>query len=122
MSIFISYSSNDKEIVHKIAQQLIINKIHIWIDEYELNIGDSLLDKIQSAINEASALIVVLSQSSIKSAWCQKELNSGLMRELQANNKLFVLPLLIEECEVPLFFKKKYMPILERILIQGFIN
>lgn len=107
MSIFISYSSNDKEIVHKIAQQLIINKIHIWIDEYELNIGDSLLDKIQSAINEASALIVVLSQSSIKSAWCQKELNSGLMRELQANNKLFVLPLLIEECDVPPFLQEK---------------
>lgn len=107
MSIFISYSSNDMEIVHKIAQQLVINEIHIWIDEYELNIGDSLIDKIQSAINEASALIVVLSQSSVKSAWCQKELNSGLMRELQANNKIFILPLLLEECEVPLFLQEK---------------
>lgn len=107
MSIFISYSSNDKEIVHKIAQQLVKNKIHIWIDEYELNIGDSLIDKIQLAINEASALIVVLSQSSVKSAWCQKELNSGLMRELQANNKMFILPLLLEDCEVPLFLQEK---------------
>lgn len=107
MSIFISYSSNDKEMVHKIAQQLIVNNIHIWLDEYELHVGDSLLDKIQSAINEASALIVVLSQSSVKSAWCQKELNSAIMRELQANNKIFILPIMLEDCEMPLFLQEK---------------
>jgi hypothetical protein len=106
MPIFISYSHQDSRFVDKLALQLVQNRISVWVDRWELNVGDSLLSRIQDAITGASALLVVLSQSSVSSAWVQKEINSGLLRELE-ERRVIVLPVLIEDCEIPVFPREK---------------
>ena len=78
----------------------------MWIDRWELNVGDSLIQKIQDAVGGASALIVVLTKASVSSEWCRKELNAGLLRELE-EKRVIVLPLLVEDCEIPLFLREK---------------
>ena len=60
MPVFISYSHEDKGFVDKLAGHLILSKVHVWVDRWELNVGDSIIAKIQQVIQEASALIVVL--------------------------------------------------------------
>ena len=82
MPIFISYNHNDKDFVTALARNLVYARHNVWIDQWELNAGDSLLDKIQAAIGESVAILVVLSEHSINSSWCKRELNAGLMREL----------------------------------------
>ncbi len=106
MPLFISYSHQNKDFVDKLARQLVAQNVHVWLDRWELNIGDSLLDKIQAAIEGASALLVILSKSSVMSAWCNKELSSGLLLELE-KKKVFVLPVLLEDCDIPLFLRGK---------------
>lgn len=106
MPIFISYSHQDSEFVDRLALQLVQNKVNVWVDRWELNVGDSLLSRIQDAITGASALLVVLSQASISSAWVQKEINSGLLRELE-ERRVIVLPILIENCQIPVFLREK---------------
>lgn len=106
MSVFICYSHEDKDFVEKLSVDLVKNKIHIWLDTWELQVGDSLIEKIDEAITESEAILVVLSKSSLESAWCKKELNASLIRELSEKNVL-VLPLLIEDCEIPLFLREK---------------
>ena len=108
MPIFISHSHQDKDFVDVLAVQLIQYKEHVWVDRWELQVGDSLIEKIQSAIKTASALIIVLSKASVASAWCKKELGAGLIRELE-ERRVVVLPVLLEDCEIPLFLRdKKY--------------
>jgi len=107
MPLFISYSHNDKDFVNTLAANLVKHKARVWVDTWELNVGDSIINKVQEAIQESSALLVVLSKSSVKSQWCNKEINSGLMRELE-EKKVFVLPLLLEKCDVPIFLKEKF--------------
>lgn len=108
MPIFISYSHENQDKVEKIAAHLVKDRANIWIDEWELNVGDSILNKIQEAIETSAALLIVLSKASVKSEWCKKELTAGLMREL-SEKEVIVLPVLIEDCEIPLFLKdKKY--------------
>jgi len=106
MPVFISYSRTDKDFVDLLAANLIKAKAHVWIDRWELHVGDSLISKIQEAIQEASALIVVLSNASVKSEWCKKELNAGLVRELE-EKRVIILPVLLEECEIPIFLREK---------------
>ncbi len=106
MPVFISYSHENEDFVNKLAAHLIKGKGNVWIDQWELHVGDSLIAKIQSAIQQASALIVVLSKASVASEWCKKELNAGLIRELE-EKRVVVLPLLLEDCEVPLFLRDK---------------
>lgn len=52
------------------------------MDRWELSLGEPLIDKVQSAVEGASALRVVLSKASVESEWCKKELIAGLFREL----------------------------------------
>jgi len=48
----------------------------------------------------------VVSKASVKSERCKKELNAGLVRELE-EKRVVVLPVLIEDCEIPLFLREK---------------
>jgi hypothetical protein len=108
MSVFISYSSKDAHFVEQLASALVANRVHIWLDKWEMQVGDSLLDKIQSALTTSDYLLVVLSKASVESEWCRKELKAGLMRELE-EKKTHVIPIIIEDCEIPIFLRdKKY--------------
>ncbi|WP_165966910.1 toll/interleukin-1 receptor domain-containing protein [Actinomadura sp. 7K507] len=106
MPIFISYSHYDSDFVDKLAMQLVQRKMYVWLDRWELQVGDSLLTRIEAAITTASALLVILSVSSVDSPWCRAEINAGLMRELK-ERKIVVLPILIEDCDVPIFLQDK---------------
>jgi len=83
MPIFISYSHQDKDFVDRLSKQLVAHNVNVWLDGWELNIGDSILEKVQEAIDESSALLVILSNSSAASEWCKKEINSGLLKGQQ---------------------------------------
>jgi hypothetical protein len=108
MAIFISYSHRDAEFVDKLAAHLIKEKAQVWLDRWELKVGDSILGRVQEALTEASALLVVLSNASVQSEWCKKELNFGLLKELE-EKRVVVLPVLLEDCTIPPFLRdKKY--------------
>jgi len=106
MPIFISYCHSDRDFVDRLARQLISHKVNVWLDRWELHAGDSLVAKIQQAITDASALLVILSPASVESEWCKKELNSGMMRELE-ERRVVVLPVLARHCDIPLLVRDK---------------
>ena len=89
-----------------LAAQLVRHQARVWVDRWELNVGDSIVERVQSAIQEASALIVVLSKASVQSQWCKKELSAGLVRELE-ERRVVVLPVLVEDCDIPIFLRDK---------------
>jgi hypothetical protein len=106
MPIFISYSHEDKGFVDRLAAQLVHNRVYVWLDRWELHVGDSITSRVEDAITNASALLVILSKSSVESAWCRREINSGLLRELE-ERRVVVLPVLVDDCTIPLFLRDK---------------
>lgn len=106
MAIFISYSHQDKAFVTNLAQMLVAARHNIWIDQWELNAGDSIIEKVQDAVGEADALLVILSSSSVSSEWCKKELRTALHREIN-EAKTLVIPCIIDDCKIPLFLQEK---------------
>lgn len=105
-SVFLSHSSKDKFFARKLAEALIRYGVTVWIDEAELRIGDSLVDKISSAINESDYVAAVLSHNSVNSNWVQKELQLAMTKEI-GGKRIVVLPILIDRCELPLFLADK---------------
>lgn len=118
MPVFISYSHADELIVNKLAAHLVKNNANVWVDTWELNVGDSILIRVQDALVDSSALLVILSKSSVASEWCKKELSAGLMRELH-EKRVVVLPVIVEDCEIPLFLKEKMYADLRKDFDQG---
>lgn len=124
--IFLSHTSADKPFVRKLKKAL--NKrgvADVWIDEAEIIVGDSLIDKIQEGLTKTKFFGVVLSPRSVQSNWVRKELEAAMSREMESGS-LVVLPLLYEECDLPPFLKgrlyadftspKKFSQSLEKLL------
>jgi len=107
-TVFISYSSKDREFVQKLALDLREMGVGIWFDQWEIKTGDSIIDKISSGLTENDFLAVVLTPDSIASEWVKRELNSALSKEIY-QRKVNVLPILYKDCEIPVLLRdKKY--------------
>lgn len=104
-SVFISHSSKDKVFVRQLARELEKHGIHAWVDEAEMKIGDSLPKHIEAGIKKAEYFAIILSENSIKSTWVEAELNAAFSLELGGETR--VLPILIDDVEVPFFHKHK---------------
>jgi hypothetical protein len=104
--VFISYSWKDKDFALRLAMDLRAAGLKVWIDKWEMQIGDSLNKKVAEGISNSAWLCVVLSPDSVASPWVEKELNAALARELERRD-VFVLPALHKACNIPLFLRDK---------------
>jgi len=106
--IFISDASVDRVFAARLANDLRALHVPVWWDEWEIKVGDSIRQKILKGIEGAANLCLVLSKTSVGSDWVQFELEHGGVREMELR-KIFVLPLLLEDCQVPFELRgKKY--------------
>lgn len=71
--------------MRRLAGDLRSAGVHVWIDDAEIRVGDSLLAKIEQGINGADYLAVVLSPNSIQSSWVQRELRVAVTQEILGN-------------------------------------
>lgn len=87
--IFISHASEDKATVAKpLAEMLESIGLKVWLDSNELNIGDSLTNKINQGIANSKFGVIILSQSFFSKDWPIKELNSFLSTETIDNKRI----------------------------------
>lgn len=105
-SVFLSHNWRDKPFVRQLGERLRREGIKVWIDEAEINVGDSLIRKISGALERNDFVVAIISPNSIGSNWVLKELSLAMTKEIAGGN-VVVLPLLIELCEVPDFLKDK---------------
>jgi hypothetical protein len=97
--VFVSHASEDKaRFVVQFAQRLRELGIDVWLDQWEIAPGDSLVDKIfEEGIGRADAFIVVLSSISVTKAWVREELNAQVVKRITDKSKL--VPVVIDDCE-----------------------
>ena len=105
--VFLAHSSKDKPFVRDLADQLKRAKISVWLDEWEILVGDSIVEKINLGLKASDFLVAVLSKASVASPWLKRELNSSLMRQL-GDRSITILPILREPCEVPVLLSDIY--------------
>ena len=105
--VFLSHSTQDKPRVRLLAERLTDVGIRVWLDAWELRVGDSLIGMIEKGIGESQWMVVILSDAALKSEWVIKELRTGLTREI-GERKVFVLPVLIEKVTLPAFLSDKF--------------
>ncbi len=106
-SIFLSHSHADKPFARKLAADLRKAGHAVWIDEAEINIGDSLIEKIRDGLDQVDFVAAILSSASIASPWVTRELDIASNREME-EKRVVVLPLLLEPVELPGFLKGKF--------------
>jgi hypothetical protein len=98
---FLSHASEDKErFVRPLAVKLRTMGIDAWFDEWEIDAGDSLVDRIfEQGIDKADAFVVVLSVSSIDKPWLREELDAAVVARIGRKAKL--IPVRLDDVKVP---------------------
>ena len=59
MKTFISHSTKDKPLVLQIAERL--RKENVWVDTWDMEVGDLLAEEIEKGIDTAKNFLVILS-------------------------------------------------------------
>jgi hypothetical protein len=98
--VFVSHASEDKErFVLPFSGQLRASGVDAWVDQWEMLPGDSLVRKIfTEGINDASAVIVVLSKASIAKRWVIEELDAAVVKRINDDSKL--IPIMLDGLDI----------------------
>ncbi|MEV0800079.1 DUF1883 domain-containing protein [Kribbella sp. NPDC050281] len=87
--VFISHASEDKAAVARpLADALREAGVSVWLDDYELGIGDSLRRKIDSGLARSRFAIVVMSRSFFAKGWPQYELDGIVSRSVSGEQQM----------------------------------
>jgi len=92
--VFVCYAHSDAETVYADLKYLHGESINLWYDE-GISAGKSWRAEIAKAIAGASKLLFFISQSSLKSAHCLREVDYALNHEIE------IVPVYLENCALP---------------------
>lgn len=108
IKIFLSHASEDKELVLKIYHSLKKEGFKPWLDKEDLLIGQEWNLVIPKEIRESDYVMVFLSKHSVsKRGYVQKEFKLVLdVLDTIPEGKVFVIPVKIDDCEIPDAFAK----------------
>lgn len=102
--VFLSYSSEDKAFAVKFAEDLQRQSVDLWFDHWEINAGDSLVQKIFfEGLAHCDVFLVLLSKNSVKSKWVKEELDTAIIRKIEGATR--IIPIIIEKCDMPVPLK-----------------
>ncbi len=95
MRVFISFSYSDRETVVDLANKIALLSERVWLSEWEMRAGDSLISKIDEALSSSDFVFVVISEASVKSNWVQKEVRIAQAYAVEGKIKR-VIPVLLD--------------------------
>jgi hypothetical protein len=75
-SIFISYAHADQQLARALCEGLKAHGHRVWIDDHELRVGDSLIERIATAIADIDFFLPLLSPAAAHSRWPVEQLRS----------------------------------------------
>lgn len=80
-SCFISYSSKDHAFAERLHADLQSKGVRCWFAPEDMKIGDRIGETIDAAIRLRDKLLLILSETSVTSAWVRKEVRTALAEE-----------------------------------------
>lgn len=104
--IFISHSSKDKPEVEKLLPLINALGLPVWFDKYNIDVGQSIIDKLQDGIKNSHAVIFWITHNFLESRWCKKELNAFIKRMVEED--ILIISILDQHIcvdELPIFLQ-----------------
>lgn len=113
-NIFLSYSSKDRQPVERLAEKLKAQGFEVWTDR-EILPGEDWQSAIETALDQASVFLFILSENSLGSPWQELELGMAL-RSAVGQSKKTVIPVLLggaDPAALPLFLQNRQLILID---------
>lgn len=92
-NVFLSHRKIDAALAERLAKEIQAAGHQVWFDEWEIGIGDSIVERIDQGLQGAAYLVLCYSSSGM-SPWVNREWMSTLDRQLSGHG-VKVLPVLL---------------------------
>lgn len=101
-NIFVSHrgAASDTEKVERLASELSTTGHNVWLDSWKIDIGDSIIQRINEGLADSTYLILCYSSSGVLSPWMSREWMSTLAAQLNGKN-VKLLPVKLSGGEPP---------------------
>lgn len=97
--VFISYARRDFKLAEKIANALKDRGIRVFLDKWNIRIGERIAEVIGNGIAGSNYIIVLASKDSMASNWVKAELYTALNYEIDGKATLLIVKL--DDCSLP---------------------
>jgi hypothetical protein len=94
--VFVSYADEDKRAVTFVCDALKAEGVTTWVSFRHIRPGENWDEAIERALAEASALVVIVSPSSVASRYVRAEVEEAIRKQKT------VVPVIIEPVDIPL--------------------
>lgn len=106
MKVFLSHSSVDKALARRLALDLRAANVDVWLDQWEIGVGEEFVQGIERGVDEAEFVIVLLTRASVDSEWVSREWRRKVEKEAETR-RVAVVPVRGEPCEIPDFLAQR---------------
>jgi hypothetical protein len=85
VNAFISHRGSDALLAERLATELKNSGVDVWLDNWEINLGDSIVERMQQGLSGSSYLILCYSADGVTAPWIGREWMSALARQLDGH-------------------------------------
>lgn len=97
--VFVSYSRKDEAVVLELAQRLQDEGVRVWLDQWKIQIGDSIPAKIEYGLKHSRLLLLCISAHALGADWVTLESQSFRFRD-PLNKERRMIPLRLDDAEI----------------------
>ncbi|MEL6777426.1 MAG: TIR domain-containing protein, partial [Cyanobacteria bacterium J06597_16] len=97
--VFLSHSSQDKDVVREIATRLKADGVKVWLDEWEIQPGDNIPHKIEEGLEHSRVLVLCMSAHANASDWARLESYTFRFKDPLNHSRRFI-PLNLDDAPV----------------------
>lgn len=94
-TVFISHRGSDSAVAERLAIALRAAQLTVWLDEWAIDIGDSIVKRVGDGLGDTGFLVLCCSAAGTDAPWMSREWMSALARHLEGED-IVVLPVLLD--------------------------
>src|SRR5437868_3911519 len=99
-NIFISHRTADLEEAQRIATVIKMHGHNVWLDDWAIDVGDSIIGKMNEGLSGSTILLLCLSAEGVLSPWISREWYAALARQLNGED-VKLIPVRLTGGKVP---------------------
>ena len=92
--VFVSYAYDDAKVAQELHAKLRDTLVTGWMDQSEIASGAAIAQRVKESLRRASAIVVLVSERSLKSQWVQFEVGAAFAMDKP------IIPILIGQADL----------------------
>jgi hypothetical protein len=99
-NVFVSHRGTDAKEAERLSNELVKAGHKVWLDSWKIDVGDSIVQRINEGLEGSTYLVLCYSSSGVLSPWMGREWMSFLAGQLNGKD-VKLLPAMLTSGEPP---------------------